>query len=342
MFPYLTIGPFRLPMFWIMIWLGIVALVITTLVLYEKVEKTEKRITNRILIISAVGLAALYAFAFFFNSLFHTIANKKLTIGGITWLGGVLGAFPLMVVMIHFLCPRTKGHALFYFDLLIPAIVLAHAFGRVGCFCAGCCFGGVTDSVFGISFPDHSAAAHLYPAEGGGSLPVYPTQLFEAVFELCLFAVMMIFYKRLRTHFLKTYCFAYGVFRFLIEFLRGDNRGSTGFALSPSQVMSLILLVIGVLLILYERKLIFKRLHEKMEAYRAQTAIYGVHVEADVKKALRNLEALQKDGVITMEEYEQVFALLDKRKLEKPIAAEKNISEGDEVIESKNTPTPQE
>ena len=318
MFPFLQIGLFRIPMFWVMIWLGIVAFVVMTIVILEVFAKTEKRTTNRILIIGAVGLAALYAFAFAFNSLFHSIEEKRIVIGGITWLGGVLGAFPIMVLLIHFFCPRIKGNALFYFNLLIPAIALGHAFGRLGCFCAGCCYGGVTDSFLGVSFPPHSAAAHQYPAENGGSLPVYPTQLFEAIFELCTFAVMLIFYKKLHKHFLKIYCFGYGTFRFLVEFLRGDDRGSTGFVLSPSQVMSILLIIIGVLLILYERRIIFKKLYDKMQAYRDESALYGTHLKADVKSTLKRLKSLQKDGAITEAEYEEMQTLLNDRLKEKP------------------------
>jgi phosphatidylglycerol:prolipoprotein diacylglycerol transferase len=50
-----------------------------------------------------------------------------------------------------------------------PCITVAHGFGRIGCFLAGCCYGKVTDSIFGVTFPGMTHA-------------VYPTQLFEALF----------------------------------------------------------------------------------------------------------------------------------------------------------------
>ena len=327
-------------MFWIMIWLGIVAFVLMTIVILEKLEKTEKRVTNRILMIGGVGLAALYAFAFLFNSLFHSIEIGKISWGGITWLGGVLGAFPLMLLLIHFFCPRVKGNALFYFNLLIPAIALGHAFGRIGCFCGGCCYGGITDSVFGVSFPPYSAAANAQAsagliALGEWSLPVYPTQLFEAVFELCIFAVCLIFYKKLRKHFLKIYCFGYGTFRFLIEFLRGDNRGSTGFALSPSQVMSIVLILLCVLLILYEQRIIFKQLHDKMKGYREENVLYGVNIRADVEFALKRLKSLREDGAITDSEYENIQTLLQDRIKAKPAEISDELNESDLSSETK-------
>ncbi|MBP3422773.1 MAG: prolipoprotein diacylglyceryl transferase [Clostridia bacterium] len=303
-----------------MILLGLIAFTLLTIFILEKKEKVSQKITNRILIVCAVGLVALYLFAFAFNSLFHSIARGKIVLGGITWLGGILGAFPVMIVGIHFFCPRIKGNALFYFNLLIPAIALGHCFGRIGCFCGGCCYGGVTDSFLGVQFPAGSNAALTHPAlDGSGkSLPLFPTQLFEAAFELFMFASMMIFYKKLRPHFLKMYCFGYGIFRFGVEFLRGDNRGSTGFALSPSQVMSIVLIIIGVLLILYEKEKIFKKLYAKMKGYREEGNVYGAYLRTDIQTTLKCLKSLQQDGVITETEYAQAENKLNERILIKP------------------------
>ena len=313
MFPFLKIGMFKIPMFATMIFFGLVGYTLLTIYIFEKKEKQAQKTTNRILMVSAVGVAACGRFAFLFNSLFHSIKEGRLVLGGITWLGGIFGAFPIITIGIHFFCPRIKGNALFYFNLLIPAIALAHGFGRVGCFLGGCCFGGVTDSFLGVQFPVGSHAAHLYPAPDGRSLPLYPTQLFEAVFELTVFAVMMIFYKKLKEHFLETYCFGYGVFRFLIEFLRGDNRGATGFALSPSQLMSILLIAVGVLLILYRKNKIFKKLYAKMEAYRKETELNGGYGYSDIKGILKRLKGLQDEGIITAEEYATAQEKLQER-----------------------------
>lgn len=323
MLPRIEIGVFKIPSFALMIWLGVIAFTLTTIYILEKKENIKKEITNRILIVCVIGLAALAIFAFLFNSLFHSIASGTIKLGGITWLGGVLGAFPVMVLCIHFLCPQVKGNALFYFNLLIPAIALGHAFGRIGCFCGGCCHGGVTDSIFGVVFTEGSLAAHTYPAPDGRSLPVFPTQLFEAAFELSLFLIMLIFYKKLRERFLEAYCFGYGVFRFLAEFLRGDNRGATGIVLSPSQVMSIVLFLIGVLLVLYRKGFIFKKLSAKMQAYREETDIYGINVRTDIDLALKRMKALQKYGVISHEEYARTEQKLTERITQRPASEEK-------------------
>ena len=318
MYPILKIGAIQIPLFQALTVLGLLAFTITTILILEKKEKTQRKTVNRILLVCAFSFPILVGSAFVANSLFHSIAEKKLVLGGITWLGGVLVTFPILLLLIHFFCPRIKGNALFYFNLLIPALALGHAFGRIGCFFGGCCYGGITDSVLGIRFPPHSPAAHQQVNEGlivhgDWSLPVYPTQLFEAGFELLLFIGMMLAYKKLRGHFLETYCFAYGVFRFCIEFLRGDSRGSVGFFLSPSQLMSIILIVYGVLLILYHKRIIFKKLHDKMDVYQKESKLYGAHLTHDVKSVVKKLRALKEDGALTEEEYEKAKTELEKR-----------------------------
>lgn len=310
-------------MFLLMGALGIIAYIFIAIILLEKVEKVERKSVNMILVVSAIGFGVLYGSAYLLNSLFHSIEQKRIILGGITWLGGVLVAFPAMVLLIHFLCPRIKGNALLYFNLLVPAIVVGHALGRIGCFCGGCCYGGITDSFLGVRFPPGSLAAKSHHASGliGGndwSLPVFPTQLLEAGVELILFSVMMIFYKKLKEHFFETYCFGYGAARFALEFLRDDNRGSTGFFLTPSQLMSIILVLYGVLLILYHKRILFKGLHKKMQTYREETLVYGAHLQAETKFAVWQLETLKKDGLLTESEYADMKDLLLSRLKEKP------------------------
>ena len=116
-------------------------------------------------------------------------------------------------------------------------ITIAHGIGRIGCFLAGCCYGVQTDSWIGIDFPN----------DGLGK--VVPTQLIEAIFLFLLTGILVILLlvKKFRYNFL-VYLGAYSVFRFILEFFRGDERG-VAFALSPSQVWCI--LILGGLFTLY-------------------------------------------------------------------------------------------
>ena len=158
--------------------------------------------------------------------------------------------------------------------------------------------------MFGVSFPEGSEAARLYPSASGGSVPVLPTQLIEAAFEILLFVLMLVLYKRLKHHFLETYCIGYGVFRFSLEFLRGDDRGATGVYVTPSQFMSILLIVGGILVLLYHRGVIFKKLKKRMEQMRAERIEYGYNVDSNGVKALQELKKIFADGIITQEEFE--------------------------------------
>ena len=252
---HINLGSMSIPTYSVFIFFALVAFAVTTLLLLELREGVEPRVTNRLLLVSLLGFLALGGFAYFFNALFLAIERGYWSWGGITWLGGVVGALPSMVSFMYLLCPAVRGEVIKHFNVMMPGFALAHGLGRVGCFFAGCCYGRVTDSIFGVRFPEGSYAAGQYPdLVNGGSLPVLPTQLFEATFEVLLFVLMLVLYKKFKNHLIELYCFSYGTFRFLLELLRGDERGSVGFFLTPSQLLSIVLMGYGVLLIVYHKK----------------------------------------------------------------------------------------
>ena len=145
-------------------------------------------------------------------------------------------------------------------SLLPCCILIAHAFGRVGCFFAGCCYGKETSSFLGVSFPKNS----LYYGYDG--TPVHPTQLYEAAFLFILFGVCLYLYmKKNFQHNLSLYLVCYGIFRFLIEYLRGDDRGAFIAGLSPSQAQSLLMIAIGVGFYFVFKKVLEKRQKELKE-----------------------------------------------------------------------------
>lgn len=320
MFRVIHVMGAHVSMYSVLLFIGIAAFFVVYFLLVEKGEKLDRFNSNRMLVVSAAGIAVLGLSALVFNSIFHSIEKKKLIIGGITWLGGVIGCFPFMVFAIHKFVPKAKGSALDYFSLLIPGLVLAHAFGRLGCFCGGCCYGKVTNGPFGVSFPAGSIAANQYPSASGGSLPVYPTQLFEAAFDVLLFAVMLIFRKKLKRYNIEIFLYSYGAVRFLLEFLRGDDRGSTGFALSPAQVICIIMVIAATLLILYRNGVIFKKYAEKCRQWREEAASAPPRTgkrkkgqSEDAVNALKELHKLKKAGAISTDEYEKKKNELLKR-----------------------------
>ncbi len=303
-----------------MMFIGVIAYLVHLVVVLKK-EGKERKVIDKALLVSALAFAVMGITAFLFNSLFHSIEEGRLVLGGITWAGGVVGAFPAFVVLTHYLIKEERGKEMEFFSLLVPGIVLGHAFGRIGCFLGGCCFGQVTESCFGVVFPNGSLAAELYPntLTHEGSFPVLPTQLFEAVFEFLLFAVMLIFRKKWKYANAEIYLAAYGVYRFLLEFLRGDDRGATGLILSPSQLLCLLMVVTAVLIVLFKRGAVFKKLREKTLFWQEQVqngAYEKQTLPTEKTEAFQELEMLfdlYKKGVLTEEEYAEKKTEILKR-----------------------------
>lgn len=313
MYPVIRIGPFQLPSYGVMVFLGAVCYVAFLVLVLRRVEKKSADVVKKTLIVSGISFIFMFLGALFFNSLFYSVKSGYLIIGGITWEGGVIVGFSAFLVLTHLLVGRARGREIELFSLVMPGLVLAHGLGRVGCFLGGCCYGYITEGPFGVVFPSGSAAAQAYPntLTGVGSFPLLPTQLFEVAFEVLLFLVMVLFYKRLRDKNLWIYLVFYGVFRFALEFWRGDDRGATGFFLSPSQLMSILLVAAGVLFVLFQHGLVFRSLSARMCAWRA-AADAGAYdtpempVERRMAYAeLRALYKLKRKGVITAEEYEE-------------------------------------
>lgn len=311
MFPIWQIGDLEIPMYSFMIIIGIMISFVLGYFLVYKKENISQSTLLRLLLCVVIGGVALFLGASFFDSLFHSIEEKRIGIYGITWLGGVVTGFPVAILCIHYLVPVSKGRALYTFSLLVPLIVLAHGFGRIGCFFAGCCYGRVTDSWMGMVFPEGSLAAIQYPAADGRSLPVIPTMLIEAVFEFILFAVMMILRKKTKGHELEMYLIVYSIFRFILEFFRGDSRGSTGIGLSPAQFLDVICLIAGVLIILFYKKIVFKKTYNKCLVWQEEVKNssmlekkekgYRESPEARIKE----LYNMKEKGIITEEEFEE-------------------------------------
>ncbi len=168
----------------------------------------------------------------------------KIWYGGYVYYGGLLLAVPVGIWFVR----RRRMSLWAMGDLAGFGIPLGLVFGRLGCYLAGCCFGGTCASPPGIAFPRWSPAwhahldAHLIPATAAASLPVHPTQLYEAIFSLVICLWLWRRHHR-GVRFLGENFFlfigSYAVFRFSVEFIRADERGAwLGGLLSTSQLIS--------------------------------------------------------------------------------------------------------
>jgi phosphatidylglycerol:prolipoprotein diacylglycerol transferase len=135
-------------------------------------------------------------------------------------------------------------------DVFAPGIALGHIVGRLGCFFAGCCFGRETSVPWAVTFRNEYAARNVGTPL---SVPLHPTQLYEAGAELLILVLLLATERRGRPFPGRTfwaYMLMYGVSRFVIEFYRGDVRGAIGM-FSTSQFVSLLIVPVSIGMLLY-------------------------------------------------------------------------------------------
>ncbi len=159
--------------------------------------------------------------------------------GFVVYGGLTLGLFAIWVT-----CRIRKVDFLTYMEHCIPSVALGQAFGRIGCFLAGCCYGKETDSALSIVF-SHSdfAPNHVH---------LVPTQLYSSLGDFINMVLLLFLSSKVKKKgvVLGCYFLFYSVGRFVIEFFRGDARGSVG-VLSTSQFYGIFMFAGGLALALW-------------------------------------------------------------------------------------------
>lgn len=158
--------------------------------------------------------------------------------GGLSVQGAVLGG---TLAAIWF-CRRRRISFRWFVDNLVPGLLLGQAIGRVGCFLNGCCFGIPTNSSLGVRFPEGTDAYAAF-----GSQALWPTQLFEAGWDILVLIVIIILGRRhYRGESFVVFLALYSIGRFLLEFLRGDSLQFLIFRSAQATSVIAVLLAIGL------------------------------------------------------------------------------------------------
>ncbi|MDE6867806.1 MAG: prolipoprotein diacylglyceryl transferase [Clostridia bacterium] len=228
--------------------LGIIACFVF-LYFIMKFKKFNDASTDVIIFIGFFGTAFGIFAAMLFQSVYNYIDNPAagFHLSGMTFIGGLiggvasfLGVYNLYIYVIHpktnikWLKPELNATLTDALPFIPIAITIAHAFGRLGCFFGGCCYGAPAD--WGL------------PCAADYDGNVIPTQLFEMCFLLVLGGAMSLLYFKFKFNYnFAVYAIAYGIWRFVLEFVRADERGQfLGTALTPSQFWCIIMVILGV------------------------------------------------------------------------------------------------
>ena len=158
--------------------------------------------------------------------------------GGLVYYGGLLGATLASVAwLLHQGIPLWKAA-----DALAPSIALGHIFGRIGCLMNGCCYGSPTHLPWAIHFPPHHAT---------GGAGVHPTQIYESILNLALFAGLAGWHRhrKFEGQIFAAYLILYAALRFAVENFRGDYHfRHFGGLLTPGQLASPAVFLAGIVL----------------------------------------------------------------------------------------------
>lgn len=181
----------------------------------------------------------------------YAMALINLREGGLVLYGGVIVALSAYLIF----CFRRKLNILLMSDVVIPSFFVGLAFGRLGCFLNGCCYGDRCELPWAIRFPLGSvpdmAMVNRGFVQAGDlfTLQLHPSQIYSSLNALIL-AVLTHLYFKVRHRdgaVLGLALMTYPITRFLIEYLRGDEMGKFDTTLTISQLVSIGLFLVGVI-----------------------------------------------------------------------------------------------
>lgn len=203
-----------------------------------------------VMVSGLAGSRLLYVFNSVENFWQDPLVILRVWEGGLVFQGGLIGALPVAYWFVR----RYKLPFFKTADVFTPPLALGHALGRIGCFLAGCCYGRQCDPHFPLRMIFPANPDTVAPA----GIPLYPTQLAEAVGELLIFGFL--FWYRKRKPFdgavFVIYITVYSVLRSAVEVFRGDT--IRGYVIEPylsiAQFISLLTIIAGSFLWTYLKK----------------------------------------------------------------------------------------
>jgi len=202
-----------------------------------------------LLLTGFLGARALFIITRIDYFLSNPLEMVKVWEGGLVFFGGLITA----TAYAFWFFRKHRLNVWKMIDVLSPGVVVAHAFGRIGCLAAGCCYGRPTGQSWGIRLGSELVEASLR------GIPLHPTQIYESSALFILFAGLMYVSKNKRFdgQVGLTYFMLYPIIRSIIEVFRGDT--VRGFVidgwLSTSQFISvLVFIAAGVVLNLRMRQ----------------------------------------------------------------------------------------
>lgn len=245
---YINILGKEIPSYGFMIVLGVI---FANIIAYFRCKKEGLDI-DKVMLFEAYGLTG----AFIGAKLLYIIVSFKLinwseiksfsdmnTLmnSGFVFYGGLIGGIIAIALASFF----EKTDIREYLKKLIFLIPFAHAFGRIGCFMAGCCYGRPYDGRFAVVFPETSVAP--------SGVMLFPVQIVESICLFVISAVLALISRKHSKYIIELYFIMYAILRFIMEFFRYDSYRGAFLNISTSQWISIFVMLISIVIIIKNR-----------------------------------------------------------------------------------------
>ncbi len=274
---------FELPMPWgdqpvysygVMLGISLLVAWYTIMALGARKETLSQELMRNTFLITAVSAIASARLLYVLTNLdeLHSLGDLfDLQGGGLVAYGGFLGGLGGAWGFLHY----KKESVLAWADLAAPTLGTGLGLVRIGCYLYGCDFGAPLSATAPAwlqrwgTFPRWSAAGldgspawsrhvHAYDLSplADFSRPVHPTQLYESLAGFILAGVAFFVWSRrqFRGQVILVVTILYGIWRFLLEYLRDDPERGFYFGFSTSQLISMALVPMCVFLYFELRK----------------------------------------------------------------------------------------
>lgn len=226
------------PFYGVMIFIAIIANIIVTNILSCKYNYSIFEYINLVLY-EMIGIV-IGAKIFTYLTQYNNYKEFNIYYIGMSSYGAVIGA--IIMILIFSIIHNKSFKELLY--IIVPPIPLLYGIGKIGCFLAGCCRGFVYNGIGSVTYK------YIPNAD---TLSYFSIQLIEAIVFILIFIYLITIIRKNKFNDLyigKTFVIC-GLFKFVLDFFRISHNGKI---LSINQVFSLIFILIGLIIIIVQRK----------------------------------------------------------------------------------------
>lgn len=254
MLPFINVFGIEVATYGLLVFVGVLVGSIVSIFYFSKFHEIKKEDVFLCILYAVIGLGIGAKLLYIITNIPFLIENYQtldigetfiaMLRGGFVFYGGLIGG--VLGVLVYAKQFKVSFKKLLL--TLIPAVPLIHAIGRIGCLCAGCCYGMEYNGFGAIIFHNSLLAPN--------DVPLFPMQIVEAICNFAIFIVILLTYKKFVGTYktLSLYLILYSITRFVLEFFRGDLIRGVYSGISTSQIISIILFAIGICLLVHERK----------------------------------------------------------------------------------------